>query len=196
MNFWDLIFPKRCINCLRVGDYICPDCFSFLSFDTSLICIKCKKYSMDGLTHLSCSKNISVDGVIVALNMNRMSLKLLKKFKKDPYISDLKGFIGQLFYESIIQNETFHRLLQDGEWSLYSTPLGRDEVRRRGYSQVELLTLELSQKLDLKITKEIKGNIFLVDDLIKSGETINRHSEFLKKKGVQRVVGLVLIRGK
>ncbi|KKR16586.1 MAG: hypothetical protein UT44_C0013G0001, partial [Candidatus Levybacteria bacterium GW2011_GWA1_39_32] len=102
MNILDLFFPKRCVNCKKVGDYICPDCFSRLSFDTEDICPECSRPAISGITHPKCKKKYSLEGTFTAVVFNKTAKKLLYQFKYRPYLTDLKVTLTDLMHESLI----------------------------------------------------------------------------------------------
>lgn len=207
MGILDLIFPKKCVNCKKIGDYVCADCFVFLSFEPKPICLVCKKLSINNLTHKECLKRYSIDGYFSALATNKLSFKLLSRFKSKPYLGNLTKFLTELFYESLIQNEYFVKLLSKGNLLMVSVPLSKEKIRKRGYNQSELLAKNMSLKLNvlyfnsliLKDTYEIKSktvmgkNILVVDDIVKSGLTLQNAARVLKIGGARKVFGLTLI---
>lgn len=129
-----------------------------------------------------------------------------------------------LFYESLIQDEDFNRELEKGDWIFAPIPLFSSKLRKRGYNQAEILAEELSKKFNylaynileriretktqvglsnIKRKGNIKGafemkilnqNIFLVDDVVRTGSTLLEASNVLKRKGAKRVIGLILAR--
>lgn len=213
MNLLDLIFPKRCLNCKKAGEYLCDSCFSFLSFEVKTSCLICGKFSNSGLSHKKCKGKYSIEGSISAISYNKIAKKLIHNFKEKPYLSDLESFLAELFTESIIQNEDFNKLIVKGEWLLVPIPLSSKELRKRGYNQSEILAKALTKKLGIKtldilnkkdefeirsnIQKNLleKVNIFLVDDVVTTGKTLKEAALILKKLGVNQVFGLTLARG-
>ncbi len=196
MGILDLVFPKRCINCKTLGDYLCPSCFSYLSFNTKSLCLVCGKQSFSGLTHKKCKGKYTIDGCFSALKYNYIARKLIFLFKNKPYLLDLQDFLSELFYESIIQNESFVKLIQRQKWVFIPIPLSSKEYRKRGYNQAQILAKKMSQKFKIKVLdiKNIDKNIsntFLIDDVIKTGKTLKVTAEILKRKGVKKVFGLI-----
>ncbi len=166
MGFLDFLFPKYCVNCRKGGAYICANCFSFLSFDVSMICLVCNKPSLDGLTHPGCKSKYTIDGAFSAINYKGIVKKLIYNFKYKPYLSDLKNSLVELFYESIIQQEIFQKAYKFKP-ILVPIPLHSKRLRRRGYNHAKLLTIGLSEKLNLPLseilqrTKETKSQFGL-----------------------------------
>jgi competence protein ComFC len=164
----DILFPKYCVNCREIGDYICPDCFSFLSFDFSMICLVCNRPSIDGLTHPGCRTKYAIDGAFCAVAYKGIVKKLIYNFKYKPYLSDLQKTLVELFYESIIQQELFHSAKQNKLLPiLIPIPLPPKRLRKRGYNHAKLLAEGLSQRINLKVldalqrTRETKSQFGL-----------------------------------
>lgn len=153
MGFLDFFFPKYCVNCRKIGDYICANCFSYLSFDISMICLACNKGSIDGLTHPGCCRKYTIDGAFSAINYKGVVKKLIYNFKYKPYLSDLNKVLTEFFYESIIQQESFIKTIEqlnNEAIALVPIPLSKQRLRRRGYNHAKLLAVGLSEKLGLK----------------------------------------------
>lgn len=225
----DILFPKYCVGCRKNGSYICPICFSKISFVTSYFCTVCGKDSFNGLTHPKCVTAYGIDGVISVIEYKGIVKKLLYQFKYEPYLSDLKGILGKLLYEGVIQNEAFNQTLEGKEVWITSVPLSHKRELKRGYNQSNLLGKELSSHLKLpygsrllfrkKETKpqfelkredrfrnmkgafalneeykeKIKGKVvFIVDDITTTGSTLAECGKVLKRKGANKVLGIVL----
>ncbi len=150
MNIFDLIFPKYCVNCKKIGDFLCVNCFSRLSFDTKNICLVCGSPSFDGLTHPRCKSTYKIEGSFTGVVFNQVSKKLIYQFKYKPYLSGLKSFIGDLLYESLIQNEEFNRVI-NRDIIFVPIPLSSGRYRKRGYNQAEILAKGLSKKFGFEI---------------------------------------------
>lgn len=146
MGVLDFIYPKRCVVCKKLGNYICENCFVKLSFDASSLCLVCDKPSFNNLTHPICRKKYTIDGCFSAISYNKIVQKLIYSFKYKPYLSDLENTLTELFYESIIQNENFQKLIADGGWFMVPIPLSEVKLRKRGYNQSEILAKALSKK--------------------------------------------------
>jgi len=152
MGLLDFIFPKRCVNCKRVGSYICSDCFSRLSFDTFDICPQCSKPAISGVTHPRCKKRYSLDGAFSAIVLNNVARKLIYQLKYRPYLTDLRQIAGELMFESLSQNEEFQRIysLNKEKLLVVPIPLFASREKKRGYNQSEILAKEFSERFGLK----------------------------------------------
>ena len=157
INFLDLIFPKRCVQCKKSGDYLCSDCFAFLSFDTKNLCLVCQRPVPDNFTHKICLKRYAIDGCFSAVPYNKTVKKLIYNFKYKPYLSDLKKFLSDLMFESLSQNESFNKILKSSDsWVLIPISLHSSRFRKRGYNHSEILAYELGKKLKIQVQTPLK----------------------------------------
>jgi len=150
MGLLDIFFPKRCVRCKKVGEYICADCFARISFDTRLICLVCGKNSIEGLTHPNCRGKYIIDGAFCGVVYKDIVRKLLYQFKYQPYLTDLQPILTDLLYESLIQQSAFMNALETKP-ILVPIPLSAKRLRSRGYNQAELYAKGLSGKFGLEI---------------------------------------------
>jgi len=171
MSLLDFVFPKYCVNCRRRGEYICANCFSFISFDVSMICLACNRPSLDGLTHPGCRTKYAIDGAFCAVAYKGIVKKLIYNFKYKPYLADLKNSLVELFYESIIQQEIFQKIYNLNP-TLMPIPLHSKRLRSRGYNHSKLLAEGLAGKLNLK----------LIDALLRTRETKSQFGLKLKER--------------
>ncbi|MDO8269976.1 MAG: ComF family protein [Candidatus Levybacteria bacterium] len=147
--FVSLLYPKKCVRCKKNGAYICDNCFAGISFLEYQLCAICQKGSIDGLTHPKCRTKYGIDGIISSIAYKGIVKKLLYQFKYPPYLSDLKQILGRLFYEGLIQQESFMKYIEEKSAVITSVPLHISREKKRGYNQSELLGLELSKRLNL-----------------------------------------------
>lgn len=159
-NLLDILFPRYCVNCKKFGDYLCPNCFSRLSFDTKNICLVCTKPSYDGITHPVCKGKYKIDGSFTGVVFNGISKRLIYQFKYKPYLHSLSSFLVDLLYESLIQNEEFNKVV-GLPLVFVPIPLSKAKYRKRGYNQAEILAKRLAKKFGFET----------VDGLIRVKET-------------------------
>lgn len=153
MNLLDFLFPKRCINCKKIGEYLCPSCFSYISFNENSICLVCNRPSFDGKTHPGCKNKYSIDGSFSALEYKKTVKKLIYQFKYKPYLSDLKSVLVDLFYESLIQDYNFYNIYNHKKnyTVLTPIPLHPSRLKERGYNHAEILAKELGKRFNLSV---------------------------------------------
>jgi len=158
VDFLNFLFPKYCINCKKLGDYICANCFTFISFDIDGVCAVCGKPSINKLTHPGCKNKYSIDGVFSSILYKGVSKKLIYNFKYKPYLADLRKLLSELFYEGLIQKEDFYNIYKkfSNNLILVPVPLYKSRQRARGYNQAEILAGELSKKFNIKTLSVLK----------------------------------------
>jgi competence protein ComFC len=151
MNLLDLFFPKYCVNCKKFGDFLCPDCFSRLSFDTKNICTLCTKHTYNGLTHPGCFRKYSLNGSFTCIVYNSISKKVIYQFKYKPHLTKLKKFLGELMYEALVQNEEFVNVTKRNKSKIIFVPIPLSKIKfnKRGYNQAEILAKELSKRFGI-----------------------------------------------
>lgn len=155
MGLLDFLFPKYCVNCRKLGSYLCANCFSYLSFDTHGICFVCGKSSIDSLTHPLCRTRYAIDGAFSAILYKGVARKLIFQFKYKPYVWDLRKVLGDLFFESIIQNEGFSKILETKP-ILVPIPLHSSKLKSRGYNHAAILADELAKRFNLPLAELLK----------------------------------------
>ncbi len=158
MSLLDFIFPRYCINCRKLGSYLCGSCFSYLSFDTQGICAVCNRPSMTSLTHSRCATKYSIDGVFSSISYKGVAKKLVYNFKYKPYLSDLNNLLVDLFFEGLIQKEEFYNVYQNLKPEPVIVPISlySSKLRSRGYNQAEILGKGLGQKMNIKVFNYLK----------------------------------------
>lgn len=158
---FSLLFPKKCIGCKEPGSYICPNCFSKISFLGYQYCAICQKGSVNGLTHPRCMTPYGIDGIISSIAYKGIVKKLIYQFKYRPFLYDLRKPLGRLMCEGLIQNETFMSFINKKDVLITSVPLHPKREKGRGYNQSKLLAQELSKFIGiLYIDKILERKIY------------------------------------
>lgn len=91
-----------------------------------------------------------IDGAFSSIAYKGVAKKLIYNFKYKPYLSDLRAVLIDLFYEGLIQKETFMKTIEQSSneaIALVSIPLHKARLKSRGYNHAEILAKGLSQKL-------------------------------------------------
>jgi ComF family protein len=151
MGLLDVIFPKFCINCKKLGSYLCSDCFILVSFTDSGFCTVCQKAAIGGLTHPGCKSNLTIDGVFSSLIYKGVAKRLVYRFKYKPYLANLQKLLIDFFYEGLIEKELFYKLLQKETSVFVPIPLHASRLRKRGYNQSQLLAKGLGEKFGISV---------------------------------------------
>ncbi len=155
MSLVDFLFPKKCINCRRFGDFICADCFARIKFNDNFQCPVCFKPAVNGFTHNYCLKLNSIDGVISVVVYSSIIKKLIYQFKYKPYLSKLTETIGELMVEGLSENESFYKFFEQFRPVVIPIPLSANRLRERGYNHAELLASHVAQYFKLKMARDV-----------------------------------------
>src|SRR3989338_3950331 len=87
MHLLDLLFPRRCVNCGKLGRYFCKNCLNKIQLFEKSICPICAKPAIDGATHPRCKTKYGIDGIFILSHYTgplRQAIHLLKyKFVSD-----------------------------------------------------------------------------------------------------------------
>jgi len=151
MGLLDILFPKRCVQCRKIGDYVCSNCFAQLSFDVKHICLVCNGWSMNEYTHPRCIGRYIIDGTFCGFVYNRIMKRLIYVFKYRPYVSDLRKFLTELLHEELIQQESFIQVFQKYTPVFIPIPLSPKRLKKRGYNQAKILAQELANVFQAKM---------------------------------------------
>lgn len=218
----DLLFPRRCLGCGQIGDFICSNCWRTLPRLAPPVCPKCGKPQPSGLLCANCWRELSrIDGI--------------------RSVSPFEGIVRQAIHELKYRNlkaisVTLARLLADyleinslPAEIIVPVPLHPKRLRERGYNQSGLLARELSKRSGLSLIddclyrfkdsppqaktitaegrrKNVAGafecrddklsgkRVLLVDDVCTSGATLEACATALKDRGAATVWGLTLAR--
>ncbi|MGC9048762.1 MAG: ComF family protein [Patescibacteria group bacterium] len=152
----DLIFPIKCLNCGKEGNYLCPDCLKSIPLTDKFICPGCRRPSKNGATCQECQNKIYLDGLIFALDYKNHLVK--KAIIKSKY-----NFIKNLIYSlakpltKLINNTELYKTLNPD--LVIPIPLHKRRLLYRGFNQSEILAKILCQKFSWPLTNNILKRI-------------------------------------
>jgi competence protein ComFC len=154
MGTIDLIFPKKCLGCGKIGGYFCLDCLNLVSLEPKRICPVCLKPSFGGLTHPGCGTTQSLDGLTSVVAYKGVIKKAITKLKYK-FVSDLAQDLVELFLSFCGEDKVFTYLCQPKGITLIPIPLHPSRKRWRGFNQAELLGKMIASNLDLKFLPDV-----------------------------------------
>ncbi len=166
MNILDLLFPKRCVGCGKVGKYFCVRCRAKIrTIDQGeTICPVCEKPAIDGITHPHCKTRYSLDGLTSFFHYNGIIQKAVKSIKYR-FVSDLaKEFIYLIPCHSreggnpsalFSSQPWIPGLTRDDRAILVPIPLHSSRLRARGFNQAEVLGKFLAQRLNVPFRTDL-----------------------------------------
>jgi len=218
----DSFFPRRCVGCGKVGDFLCPDCRRNLPKLLPPYCPKCGRPQASAIVCAGCwQSHTQIDGIRSAFRFDevmRQAIHQLKYHNLKAISSCLAELLADYLQLSPLPGE-----------AIVPVPLHPRRLRERGYNQSGLLAVELGRLTNLPVTedslirvkegrpqvraanaKERRRNvanaficrdekvsgkqIILVDDVCTSGATLESCASALKSKGAIMVWGLTLAR--
>lgn len=220
MDWLSFLFPKKCVCCQRIGEYLCSDCLNAFYPSIQLYCPVCRRPSADGQTHPQCLNSHQIDGLVSCFQYKGVIKKLIAKYKYK-FVSDLNQTVTELFISEIKS-----AILFDHEWTIIPVPLHPSRLRWRGYNQAELLATSLSREWSMPLNtrllfrsrltssqmtlsatqrkqnlnnafqihphSSIPSSILLVDDVATTCSTLIECAKVLKQAGAGTVWGLTL----
>lgn len=150
MSILDIIFPRRCVSCGKLGRYFCEKCRSDIKLFDTPICPICEKRAIDGATHPVCRTKYTIDGLTSFFRYTgpiRQAVKLIKY----RYVSDLaEEFIN------LIPSSQFQFSIFNFQFSiLIPIPLHPFRLRFRGFNQAEILGKVIAERLKIPINTDI-----------------------------------------
>jgi len=215
-------FPRRCVGCGRVGDFLCPECLEKLPRLLPPLCPNCGRPQASGIVCPSCRRRqTEIDGIRSPFRFDEVIRKAIYELKYRN-LKTISPCLAELLADYIRSNPLAGEVL-------VCVPLHPRRLRERGYNQSSLLARELSKRIDLPVIEDclirvkqahpqvrardvderrrnvadafvcrdekLTGKqIILIDDVCTSGATLESCAAALKSKGVVSVWGLTLAR--
>ncbi len=142
----DLLFPKTCVGCGRVGAYLCAKCIPILPL-TFPICPLCRKGSVGGVTHERCRRRYGLDG-LVSIFSYEAGIKEAVKRLKYRFVRDM----GEGFVEVAVRriDPSVLSFFKQQHFVVCPIPLSRFREQWRGFNQASLLGEILARRMDLQ----------------------------------------------
>lgn len=158
MGFFDLIFPRFCVGCNKLGTYFCKKCSQDI-LQADLICPNCKNQSVGGATHPLCQSPDSLDG-LWSFGSYRGNLQKGIQRLKYQFVSDIAPTLVNLMIVYWSKNSPLflEEVRQDRgmNWLIVPVPLHPKREKFRGFNQSKILAKLLAKKLDLKYAETLK----------------------------------------
>lgn len=198
-NILEIVFPKRCFYCNKVGEIICDSCMKKIQNSYMF-----KKVNNDYFDYVYCSTYYKGNIKTQIHNF---------KFHE-------KAYLYQYFVEMALREKEISDFLKAFDIITY-VPMYVTKEQKRGYNQAKLLANELGKKLNIKVidclekkienktqsslseqerltnvqdvfdfvkNRNISGkNIILVDDILTTGATVKNCSKILKENNAGKI---------
>lgn len=218
----DFFFPRECIGCGKIGDFICIDCEKKLPRLQPPLCPRCGKPESSGSFCHECWKtSYNLERVRSVFIFDGIIRKAVHSFKYHN-LRAIAECLGYYMADYYLENNMTSDVL-------IPVPLYDKRLHARGYNQSELLAKELShivkvpvenqmvkrtrdtspqvrtssveeRRLNMEnafcsIGTEITGiNIIVIDDVCTSGATLEACASVLRAAGAGSVTGFTLAR--
>jgi len=163
---WDLIFPKTCVGCGKLGSYFCGECISAFPLSTQ-VCPMCNLGSVGGLTHFGCRKSLGMDGLVCVFPYRESVQDFVKKLKYR-FVSEMGVSAGGAISSRLDKSMT--NFFKRNDFSLVAVPLHKLRERWRGFNQASLLSKQLASEWslsDLEILVRVKDTKSLAESRVR-----------------------------
>lgn len=138
MNILDLVFPKWCVGCGKIGKYVCERCQIGMN-EEEQICPGCGRRSRYGLRHGYCKSKGNLDGVTCFWAYEGVVKKLIAGAKYKHYFD----FLGEIVMDSFSmadRDEFFYlRKFVETKPVVVPIPLYKRRERERGFNQADII---------------------------------------------------------
>lgn len=159
MTILDFIFPKQCVGCGKIGEYLCKNCKKTLQPHRE-ICSGCHKYSKDYQTCLDCKSrwDFVLDGIIIPFSYSWFLKKIILKLKYY-HKKSVVDFLIQRVCLAIQVNDTLSKKIS--RWRVVISWIPSHWYRRyfvKWYNQSYLLAKDLWKNLWVQYVEILKKN--------------------------------------
>ena len=147
----NLLYPKICEGCGRVGRYLCETCrINQVEYMWGNVCHVCKQEVITGLTHLDCKEYSYLDGAVSIAKYIGVIESLIKEAKYQ-FAKDILEELVDLLAKKVLE----HRALFEGG-SITYVPATHYRQNWRGFNQSQVLAELLAAKLELSCLPILK----------------------------------------
>jgi len=200
----DILFPRRCVECKREGQYICEKCELFITESLN-----------------------NIDNLTSVWEYNGIIQKALKEVKYR-YTKDILNELIERAFKIILNNEDefsdFLSFMINEKPVITYVPIYRKKEKNRGFNQSEIIAKKIGEIFDLKVVKLLEkaretqsqtklnrgerlrnvqssvtntaafdtelsniSSVLLVDDIWTTGATMGECEKILKQNGIQKL---------
>lgn len=145
----DLLFPKKCVGCGKMGKYVCNDCEVGL-WEEEQVCPVCARNSRYGLPHKYCHEPYSLDGLTCLWAYDGVARKLISRAKYKGRFDLLKFLISNFKFEINVPMFKFNEFLKEKP-VVVPVPLHPKRLRERGFNQALIISKIFSQIWHLEL---------------------------------------------
>ena len=149
----ELLFPKICFGCKRIGSYLCHNCAKSLIVINKDVCVYCGRASFFGLTHPKCKTKTGIDGLKSIFLYNNMAKKVISMIKYK-FVFDAVDTFMKAIPEKKLKEVEFVKKIIPKSALIVPVPLHSDRQAKRGFNQSEKYGLFFSSLLNLPLSNK------------------------------------------
>ncbi len=188
-KLFDLVFPVECIGCSKYGDVLCSDCEMSIEPLNKYICPVCLKNCTAGQPHKECPSYI--DGLFVSCLENKLVKSIVYGLKYES-LKILSETIAEVMIKKAENSPLLMSVFMKDNFVLLPVPLHRKKQWDRGFNQTELISIELSKRLNCSVVSEsVKRTVNT-----KSQTRLSKEDRYLNTKNIFSVYNKEAIYGK
>lgn len=158
MDILDLIFPKECLGCGKVGCYFCKNCEAKIA-KAYQTCPVCEKSSLTGQTHTFCQKSKRLNGLYCFFNYEGILKEAIHKIKYE-FVTDIFTELFSVIFRNWQEEEnliSLNKFIDQKKPILVPIPLHWHKENIRGFNQSVLFGKALVKRLNLALKEDILG---------------------------------------
>ncbi len=186
----DILFPKYCIGCAKIGRVLCETCRKEIRPSIRDVCPYCFRNSQGGITHDRCKKQNGLDGAVSVVRYNAIAKKIVKGIKYR-LAYDVFNQIVELFPDHWWRTEIYQELPR-AEVLIQPIPLHSARLKLRGFNQAEIVARHLSKETGISMTDSLKR----IKNTPPQAKIVTRKERERNIKGAFAAVNEDYIRGK
>lgn len=176
----DLLYPKTCGICNKIcKEALCKKCELVL-----------EKYKIDLIKDCKLIKNLHFDYCI-----NLLKYENLIREKIIDYKFNEQAYLYMTFAKIMLKDKKICRFLKERYDIIIPVPMHKQKEKLRGYNQAELITKEVSKKLNIVTYEEclIKAKNNLVQSTLNKTERIKNVRNAFEIKEENKIIGKNII---
>lgn len=150
---FDWLFPKKCFNCQKSGNYLCSSCKERIVSLKTQVCPVCQRVSFQGKTHPGCKTKEFLDGLVSLYHYRRPLKGMIKSFKYYQ-LKDLRETIANLAI-NVLKEKKILFYWQKNNFIFTPLPLFPARKLWRGFNQSEVILKEVCLKLNLPFNNDL-----------------------------------------
>lgn len=144
LSILDILFPKTCVGCGKLGAYICTQCKKMLVVSTKFECLYCHKPHLLGETCNMCSTKYTLHSYVSLYNYTGIVKKIIRTIKYKKSFDIIKSFIdlSPIKVQTLLQEIA---MKESSQIIFVPVPLHNVRYYDRGFNQSEYIAQYLTQ---------------------------------------------------